>query len=154
MVDGMLGSLARKLRMYGFDTLYKAELSDTDLIKIANVEKRILLTADRELFARAVNSNVDSVLAADNSDTERLASIFKDLKISVELDAEKSRCAVCNGVLDEADKSSLKALPNTVLERQEKFYACKNCGKVYWKGSHWRRIEAMAKEVSKKVAQT
>jgi uncharacterized protein with PIN domain len=147
----MLGSLARKLRIYGFDTIYDTKLNDRELIKIAESQNRTLLTSDRDLFARATNRNISTVLITGNSDTERLASIFGSLKITVNLDAENSRCPLCNGLLEETLKSSLTSIPTEILKRRQKFYVCKNCGKVYWQGGHWSRIKSMAAIIGKIV---
>jgi hypothetical protein len=149
----MLGSLARKLRMYGFDTIYDAKLNDAELIKIAESQNRTLLTSDRELFLRATNKSISAVLIVGDNDAARLAYVFSSLQIAADLNPEKSRCPVCNGLLEGAIKSSLTNVPKTVLERQERFYVCKSCGKVYWRGSHWQRMKSMA-NIVEKMAQT
>ncbi|MBM3896963.1 MAG: hypothetical protein FJ358_00305 [Thaumarchaeota archaeon] len=147
----MLGSLARKLRIYGFDAIYDAKLDDRQLIRIAESQDRTLLTSDRDLFVRATNRNISTVLITGNSDTERLAFVFGSLKITVSLDPDNSRCPVCNGLLKETLKSSLTSIPADVLKRQQKFYVCKECGKVYWQGGHWSRMKSMAAIVRKTV---
>ena len=139
--------------MYGFDTIYDVKLDDNELIKIAESQGRTLLTSDRELFRRATNRSISAVLIAGDDDSTRLASVLSSLQIAGELNPERSRCSVCNGLLEEAIKSSLIDVPKTVLERQERFYACKSCGKVYWHGSHWRKMKSMA-EIVRKRAQT
>ena len=149
----MLGSLARKLRMYGFDTIYDAKLNDAELIKISESQNRTLLTSDRELFLRATNRTISTVLIVGDNDAARLAYVFSSLQIAADLNPEKSRCPVCNGLLEGAIKSFLTNVPKTVLERQERFYVCKSCGKVYWQGSHWRRMKSMA-DIVVKMAQT
>ena len=156
IVDGMLGSLARKLRLYGFDTIYDTSIHDHDMIKIAYSQNRVLLTADRELFGRAVKKNIDSILVMGANDAERLACIFTALAIRADkIDPERSRCPACNGTLALTDKPSVsKKLPSRIIERHQEFYACSNCGKLYWKGSHWRRIESLAKEVRERLEQT
>lgn len=153
IVDGMLGSLARKLRIYGFDTLYDASLNDNQLVRLAHTKQLILLTSDRELFAKALRSGIQSILLTEENDAERLVTVFRTLKVSSgNIDAEKSRCASCNGELLTTDRSDLKSsLPDIILKRHEQFYVCKNCGKVYWKGGHWRRLESLAREVSKSL---
>lgn len=152
----MLGSLARKLRIYGFDTLYDTSLDDDQLIRLAHTRQLILLTSDKELFARALRAGIQSILLTEENDARRLVTIFRTLKVSSgNIDAEKSRCASCNGELSTINRSDLKvSLPDTVLKRHEQFYLCKNCSKVYWKGGHWRRLESLGREVSKSLEQT
>ena len=62
VVDGMLGSLARWLRMLGHDVDYDAERNDDALLKIATGEDRILLTRDEQLYGRARSRTVSSFL--------------------------------------------------------------------------------------------
>ncbi len=149
----MLGSLARKLRIYGFDTQYDTSLNDDELVRLGQTKQLILLTSDKELFAKALRSSIKSILLTEENDAERLVTIFRTLKISSgNIDAQKSRCASCNGELSTINRSDLKAsLPETILKRHEHFYICKNCGKVYWKGGHWRRLESLARQVSKSL---
>ncbi len=139
--------------MYGFDTIYDAKLDDDELIKIAESQNRTLLTSDKELVLRATSRRISAVLITGKNDAARLASVFRSLEITFELNPERSRCPICNGLLEEAEKSSLANIPKTVLERQEKFYVCKGCGKVYWQGSHWRKMKSMA-SIVRKMAQT
>lgn len=149
----MLGSLARKLRIYGFDTLYDTSLNDDHLARLAHTKQLILLTSDKELFAKALRSGIQSILLTEENDLERLVTVFRTLKVSSDnINAKKSRCASCNGELLTTNRSDLKpSLPDTILKKHEQFYICKNCGKVYWKGSHWRRLESLAREVSKSL---
>ena len=155
-VDGMLGSLARKLRIYGFDTLYDSSFNDDELLRLVQTKQLILLTSDRELFTRALRLGIQSILLTEEKDVERIVTVFRTLKVSSgDIDAAKSRCAACNGELLSTNRSNLKAsLPDTTLRRHEYYYTCKNCGKVYWKGSHWRKLESLAREVSKSLGQT
>ena len=48
LADAMLGSIARKLRVFGFDTLYNAQAHDDEILKIAMEQDRVILTADKE----------------------------------------------------------------------------------------------------------
>ena len=50
VVDGMLGKLARWLRMMGHDVEYSNSMDDSELLTIARKEQRILLTRDFELY--------------------------------------------------------------------------------------------------------
>lgn len=152
----MLGSFARKLRIYGFDTLYDSSLDDEELIRLAHLGDVILLTSDRELHVRAVKKGVNSVLVVGDTDAARLVAAFRALKISpIDINPDRSRCPLCNGELTDAKISSVKSSVSLgVLRRQQKFYKCQECGKIYWKGSHWSRIESLAREVRQKLAET
>lgn len=142
--------------MYGLDTIYDPSANDNDLIGIALSQQRVLLTADRELFERALKKKIISILVVEESDNGKLTRIFGNLGIHIEeIDPEKSRCAKCNGTLSLTDKSSVdKSIPSGIIQKHQEFFSCHSCGKLYWKGSHWKRIESMAKEVRDRLTQT
>ena len=50
IVDAHLGRLSRLLRMLGFDTLYKNNYNNEEIITEALTQKRIILTCDRDLL--------------------------------------------------------------------------------------------------------
>ena len=50
LADAMLGSVARKLRIFGFDTAYVAHTADDEVLKLGVEQGRIILTADKEFF--------------------------------------------------------------------------------------------------------
>src|SRR2546428_5874390 len=52
LADAMLGSLARKLRIFGYDTLYRAHMEDDEFLNIGIEHDRISVTCDRDLFRR------------------------------------------------------------------------------------------------------
>ena len=49
VADSMLGSLARWLRMLGYDTAYRKDVADDELSRLASSEKRRILTRDKDL---------------------------------------------------------------------------------------------------------
>jgi uncharacterized protein len=52
VADAHLGGLARLLRMLGFDTLYSNTITDEQIRDLAQADRRIVLTRDRELLKR------------------------------------------------------------------------------------------------------
>ena len=32
----------------------------------------------------------------------------------------------------------LRDIPEDVIARQDEFYGCSKCGKIFWQGSHWK----------------
>lgn len=153
VADGMLGSLARKLRMFGFDTLYFNNIDDDRLIEIGKEQNRVLLTCDKHLFQRAINADVCSILLDGSGDIKNMVHVLKNNKIdSVEFLPEQSRCPVCNGVLESCDKESIKkGIPDNVLKSHDDFYLCKGCGKIYWQGSHMRKLEEFGNLVMRQL---
>ncbi|MHB1909110.1 MAG: Mut7-C RNAse domain-containing protein [Nitrososphaerales archaeon] len=139
LVDGMLGSTAVKLRILGYDTVYDKISKDDDLLKHSKEEKRILVTSDQELCAKAIRNNIQAILTRASSDDERLVEIFRKLNIK-EVDLSKgSRCSQCNGLLEETEDRDAK---------NRAIYVCEKCGKRFWHGSHWKKLEELFTKVN------
>jgi len=150
IVDGMLGNLARWLRILGYDTIY-CPLSDNIILEKAYNEGRILLTRDKALFRIAVRKGVKSVLIDSQDIIDILFNIASSLNIVVK-PQEKSRCPICNGDLNEAEINDVKNLvPKNVLSKNNVFWICRSCGKVYWHGSHWKLILSTLSRIDKMI---
>ncbi len=141
VADAMLGSLARKLRIVGFDTRYHEKGTDSELTSSAKSEGRIVLTSDRQLWDQR-SSRLQVFLITGKSDRERLLSLLSEAKSrGIRLVEGDSRCAICNGALRPSGKKELREqVPDSVLKRHKLFNVCVDCGKVYWKGRHWSRL--------------
>ncbi len=151
IADGMLGKLARWLRLAGHDVTYIGDLKlapeeqDDALIQMAKPEKRILLTCDLALHRRARRAGVMSTYIKSDDVVSQLAEISKRSGRKIKIVPENSRCPLCNGSLKSAEKQEVKGLvPETVLEAQREFWQCVRCKKIYWKGKHWKTIIEMA----------
>jgi uncharacterized protein with PIN domain len=155
VVDGMLGSLARKLRMFGFDTLYYNHAEDEELVEIGLKESRILLTGDRALFQRAMKVGLNSILLNGVDEVDDLAHILETLNIaSIKIVSDKSRCPMCNEPLETTDRNSMKNyVPAGVLDKHAEFYFCKKCSKAYWEGSHFKKLEQFERSVNGRLSQ-
>ena len=154
-VDAMLGSLARKLRMMGFDAEYAAAvpaaLGPAALSRMA-AGGRTLVTRSGPLAARARKAGAAVVVLPDNSrrgsagDEADLAELSRQAGIrSFEARADRSRCAACNGALAPAERQSvLTEIPPRVAEARDEFWRCLKCSKMYWDGTHMRSLQALA----------
>jgi uncharacterized protein with PIN domain len=136
--DVHLGTLARYLRLCGFDTLYRNNFQDDEIITISLSEQRIILTRDRQLLK---NGRVTHGYYVRNTNPgKQLEEIVRrfDLKDQFK---PFCRCLVCNGFIEKVEKSSIedKLLPKTRKAFYE-FYRCNSCGKIYWKGAHYQRM--------------
>lgn len=152
----MLGSLARKLRLYGFDVLYDTNGDDKELLGSARRLKRLLLTSDEALFRQALKNRVPALVIKGDTDIERLTEVFEGIKESPPpIRPGSSRCPACNGQLRFRRKEeSVHGLPKRLLESRERLYVCRNCGKIYWEGSHWKRIRQIERSVAVAVQQS
>lgn len=151
IIDSMLGTLARKLRIFGFDSLYYNNISDDNILSLCIDTSRILLTSDKELFKRAIKHNVKCILLNGNEE-DNLVKISSLLNIRLRFNINNSRCALCNTPLKKVTKECVKnTIPNNVYNRFEEFYYCSTCNKVYWEGSHIRRILEIEEKVNAKL---
>ncbi len=155
VVDGMLGSLARKLRIFGYDTVYDVKIGDEEILKTAQKEGRTVLTSDRMLFQAASKKKVECILLTEDSDEDRLVTVFKDIWSEAKrLNPQVARCAVCNGAVVKVDKAEVaNVVPEGVLKTQEEFFRCGSCSKVYWIGGHWRRLYELSESVNRRLQQ-
>ncbi len=141
LCDHMLGTLARWLRLLGFDTAYPGPLGDRELIGLAREEGRVLLTRDKNL---AQTKDVKALYVGSDVLDEQVGQALQALHLVVR--NPMSRCSICNGVLLPASPEEASGnVPPGVLRRHEEFWRCPVCGRFYWQGSHWdqmrRKIE-------------
>ncbi len=136
LADAMLGRLARWLRALGYDTLYDPSLDDLALARRARAEGRLLLTRDRQLAARR---GVRALLVASDRLPEQLSQVLRQLPPPAV--PPFARCVACNATLEEVDRASAEGrVPEYVWETQERFFLCRGCGRIFWRGTHWRRM--------------
>ncbi len=153
LADGMLGKLARWLRMLGQDVIYSVELNDAQLLELAKKDQLVLLTRDFELYRRAIARAIDAFYVEGKTESERLAGVAKRYDVSLVIDMEKSHCPVCNAMLRAAPKEQLLGeLEENTFTYYNKFWRCPNCGQVYWQGAHWKQISNTLKEANEKLA--
>lgn len=134
--DEMLGSLARWLRIMGYDTTYQKDMADEEILRHAREEGRVLLSRDRELVGRAGESGM---YVESDDPTAQLRQVFSAFSLTA--DERLTRCTVCNGDLETVDVSEVRdSVPPGVLENNDEFFRCVRCHKIYWKGTHWNRI--------------
>lgn len=150
IVDTMLGNVARWLRILGYDTLYSRKYKDWEILRLAEKEDRIIITRDTGLHRKALNNGFKSIYLSMDDMAERLAYIALIAGIKLYVDLERSRCPICNGELRKVSKEQVKdKVPPRVYRVYEDFWLCSRCGKVYWIGSHWIKIEEILSRARK-----
>ena len=141
VADAHLGGLAHLLRMAGFDTLYDNNFQDSEIEAIVARDERILLTRDRELLKRRSITRGCYVRALKS--TQQLYEIFDRLDLGRSA-RPFTLCLACNAPLRAINKADvLTRLPPAVRARFERFSTCDICQRVFWEGSHWRRMRAL-----------
>ena len=138
IVDDMLGKLAVRLRMLGFDTTFYHDTADSFLLRKSKEEGRILLTRDLSL-TKVRGANACFVNGKKLKDQIQETIDRYNLKILPQ--NMFSRCSVCNTPLQDVPKEKVKnKVPPLVYKLFKKFSYCPGCKKHYWKGTHYEKI--------------
>ena len=138
VLDSQLGRLARYLRLLGFDTLYRNDFTDAGIARISSEQQRTLLTRDRRLLHRSIITRGYFIRGTDPlnqvDEVLRRFDLYNDIK-------PLRRCIRCNGMLSDVAKEAVfdRLEPKTKRYYNE-FRICRDCGQVYWEGSHFRKM--------------
>ncbi len=143
VADAMLGTLAKWLRILSYDTVFDPALNDYQLVRLARAEDRVLLTRDRELARRR---GVRVLLIHSEHLGDQIRQVLAELEL--EPDRSFSRCPICNELLQTLDREAARSqVPTYVAETHDTFRACPGCGRVYWRGTHWQRMDDLLTEL-------
>lgn len=136
--DVHLGKLATILRLLGFDTRYRNDFDDPEIIDIAQKEHRIILTCDRGILKNSAVTHghcLHSRVALKQA--EEVVNFFDIAQWAEPF----TRCTVCNAEIEPVDKQDiLNQLPPKVAANYDEFSRCTGCGRIYWQGSHYDKI--------------
>jgi uncharacterized protein with PIN domain/sulfur carrier protein ThiS len=140
ILDGHLAKLARHLRLVGVDAACPVNAGDDELADRAARDGRILLTRDQALLKRSVVAH--GYFVRETTPSRQLVEVlrrFGPLPL-----APFTRCVRCNAALRDVPKSAVdEGLPPRTRRCYNEFRACTGCGRVYWKGSHWNRLQGI-----------
>ncbi len=151
VADAHLARLARYLRFAGFDTLWHNAWADAELVAIAAREQRIILTRDRDLLMhRAVDAGC---YVRGEEPLAQLLDVAWRYTLDIGGGERHGRCLECNVELATVSRSEVAArlLPGTLAGFSE-FWCCPECRRVFWRGSHWRRMRAALEAVARQLA--
>jgi len=145
VLDGHLGRLAAFLRLAGFDTAYRRDASDDELVATSSKQHRVLLTRDQALLKRRAVTHGSFVHAT--RPVEQLVEVITRFHLA-RLARPFTRCMRCNGELAPAGEVAIAArVPPRSRGCFSRFLQCQDCGKVYWEGSHYGRLRRLLDEV-------
>ena len=119
----MLHDVVRWLRFLGYDTEY-SRYKRRD-------KNRIYLTSNEKLN--------DVFLLKHETLSERIMTLEKEFRI-IENAKPFTRCSVCNVLLGIATETDIDNLPPFVKRNFDSFKKCPECGRIYWKGSHYEKM--------------
>lgn len=139
ILDIHLGKLATSLRLLGFDTLYRNDYEDEELAIISHNESRVLLTRDKGLLMRSLV--IYGYYVRNTNPQQQIVEVLRRFDL---FDAVSpfQRCLRCNGLLEAIAKETIvDQLPESVQLQIDEFHRCQNCSQIYWKGSHYERLQ-------------
>ncbi len=135
----MLGTLAKWLRILGYDTLYDNQIEDDDLILRCAAEGRIALTRDVRLTQRSRLQH--AILISDDSLLLQIQEVLNTIGEQVDPERVLSRCVECNDRIQTLSREAVRdRVPAYVFEKQSHFRGCPTCCRIYWGGTHRERI--------------
>jgi uncharacterized protein with PIN domain len=145
VADGHLGTLARNLRLLGFDVAYDSQAEDRQLLTVMEGENRALLTRDRRLLMHAV-VRTGYCPRSQNADEQTVEVIRRfDLLLSL---APFTRCLRCNAPLQKVSKAEvIERLEPLTKIYYEQFRRCTGCGQIYWAGSHFSKLQKRLEKI-------
>ncbi|MCF3142565.1 Mut7-C ubiquitin/RNAse domain-containing protein [Streptomyces platensis] len=149
LLDVHLGTLARRLRLLGVDAAYTNEdPGDAALAALSAKEQRVLLSRDRGLLRRR-EIWAGAFIYSDRPD-DQLRDVLGRFAPTL---APWTRCTACNGPLMDADKDSVREhLEHGTRRTYDVFAQCTACGRVYWRGAHHSRLEAIVEQALRESA--
>jgi uncharacterized protein with PIN domain len=142
IADNNVGKLARWLRLIGYDTLLFKEKNDSQMIKIALGENRVILTKDAQFMNRrlVINGTLKTIYIKQDDPKLQVQEVVKTLNLNCHF-KPFSLCLECNRALIARDKELMKNLvPAHVFETQTQYTECPACHRIYWPGTHWQTM--------------
>ncbi len=150
IADVHLGKLARFLRLLGFDTRYRNDLGDAELVRISARERRILLTRDLGLLKHEALTRGYWLRATDAE--QQVKEVVAALSLA-NGSRPFTRCMSCNGVLEPVLRAAVAdCVPPQVHRCFRRFARCRRCKRVYWRGTHFRRLTQLVTRARSSVA--
>ena len=153
IVDAMLGKLAKKLRLLGYDSLYSSNMDDDKIIQLAKNENRILITKDVPLCHKAKKQQILAVQITSDDEIEQFLEINEKASFGkCTVGGGSSRCPVCNGELQHIEKNDVfEKVPTGVFENMKDFWKCTKCEKIYWEGTHIKNLQQFTMKLNERL---
>ena len=151
MCDAGLGGLARWLRGAGYESRWNAQLDDAAVIREAQQQCATLITTDSLMMERGVlrDGIVPSVFVPSTLTCEQqLEIVFRELGLS----PREPRCMNCGGELGRVKKQTVaERIPPKTSRWLDEYFVCASCNQLFWRGTHWQRIQRKLKDAAAKV---
>lgn len=137
--DQMLVRMGRWLRAAGHDSKIADENQpDREILELALKEDRIILTRDKH-FLEMKEAAPLLVWLKSNSLKDCIKELNRKIYINW-LVKPFSRCLICNQELCEVSAEDYKESIPAGMQIPQKLWLCSNCNKIFWEGSHTKRM--------------
>ena len=152
LVDAMLGNIAKKLRLFGFDSEYFSDMDDSELIEKAKNGNRIIISRDHRLIDRAKKNKISSIYITKENEIEQFLEILKTTHLKLDkISSDTARCTKCNSSTSRINKTDIESkVPQGVLEYNDLFWKCDECDQIYWEGTHIINLQKFMDEINLK----
>ena len=149
----MLGNIARKLRLLGFDCRYSATIEDEQLLSVAKSENLVLITRDHEISNVCKKQNISSIDLLSTDEMSQIVEICKKINLNkCKIDMKDVRCTACNGIIKSIEKDKIvDRIPDKVTQNIQQFWICDSCDHIYWEGTHIRNLQRFIDEINERL---
>jgi len=142
IVDHNVGKLVKWLRMMGYDSLFFNGNDDSDMVRQALADYRIILTRDSGIMKRRVvnNGRLRAVLIKSEVPEQQMRQVINTLKLDCQF-RPFTLCLECNEPLVERKQEEVRdRVPPYVFKTQRQYMECPACRRIYWRGTHWKAM--------------
>jgi len=142
IIDQNVGKLAKWLRMMGYDSLFFTGEDDSQMVRQALAENRILLTRDTGIMKRRVvtSGRLKAILMESEEPEQQMRQLTADIDINSGA-RPFTICLECNQQLIDRKPGEVKdRVPPHVYKTQTQYMECPECRRIYWRGTHWKAM--------------
>ncbi|MGD9105948.1 MAG: Mut7-C RNAse domain-containing protein [Desulfobacterales bacterium] len=145
IADTSLEDIVKYMRVLGFDVFYDPLLTSREIIEISNAENRIILTRSRKLLK--FKEVTHGIFIRPGTIPKQIKRIIDCLDIKDNI-KPFSRCLHCNIPLKSIQKEKiLDRIPPKTREFCDEYVQCPSCGKIYWKGTHFKNMKKVVRQI-------
>jgi uncharacterized protein len=143
IADATLGRLCKWLRIAGIDAEWDLDTPDPMRLKQrASDRRRWVLTRSRKVFDELGPNRCLKLIADDPLD--QIRQVVRHFGIAQSDLRPLSRCSRCNRPMSTMAKQDIIGkVPDYVWQHHDRFMGCPRCRRIYWPGTHAKRIQSM-----------
>ncbi|MBN2382715.1 hypothetical protein JXQ70_07520 [bacterium] len=141
--DAPLARLTRWVRILGYACFHCPELSIRHLVMPGGFDERsVILTRQIDLYRHV--SQIDwpgqVIFIKDNDWRKQVRQIIHDLHLP-RPSPEFKQCLLCGAELEPISRNAVSdRVPVFVYDTVDQFRMCPECKRIYWSGTHSRRL--------------